>query len=96
MRRQSSPEMRTLAANLLAHRKARGLTRKDVYEGTGITDGVLLQYETIPGQDVYLLPILKLARFYSTTIEDLLSDEDKNIPPMIRKYQDNKRKSPRK
>lgn len=83
--RQSSPLMRTLAANLYAHRKARRLTRKEVEAATGISAEVLLQYEIKPGKDAYLLPIVKLARFYNTTAEDLLEDPDPNIPPQVPK-----------
>lgn len=81
MARPSSPEMRQLAANLTAHRKARRFTRAAVEERLGISADVLAQYELRPGLDAYLLPVLSLARFYGTTIEDLLKDPDPNIPP---------------
>ncbi|MEF2280371.1 hypothetical protein V3W47_18920 [Deinococcus sp. YIM 134068] len=48
---------------------------------------MLRRYENDPGLDAYLLPIVKLARFYSTTVEDLLTDPDPTIP----KHQFNKK-----
>lgn len=81
MRRRASPEMQTLAANLTRHRKARRLSRRAVEEKVGLSKGVLRNYEATPGTDAYLLPVVKLARFYSTTVEDLLTDPDPNIPP---------------
>lgn len=85
MPRPSSPEMRQLAANLTAHRKARRLTRAAAAELTGISADVIGQYELRPGKDAFLLPIVHLARFYSTTVEDLLKNPDPNVPPTIPK-----------
>lgn len=85
--------MRVLGANLYAHRRARRKTRHDVAADLGITPPVLRQYEVVPGLDAYLLPIVKLARYYSTTIEDLLTDPDPNIPPMPEKSRRRQKKN---
>lgn len=81
--RRASPEMTILAANLSAHRRVRRLTRRQVEKDTGISPDVLRRYENDPGSDVYLLPIVKLARYYSTTVENLLTDPDPTIPPPV-------------
>lgn len=85
MVRRPSPEMTILAANLKAHRKARGLTRKEVEEATGISAKVLEQYENRPGLDAYLLPIITLARFYDTTCENLITEPDPSIPSPVKR-----------
>ncbi|MFB9994509.1 helix-turn-helix domain-containing protein [Deinococcus oregonensis] len=75
--------METLAANLKRHRKARRLSRRVVESVLGISEDVLTRYENDPGLDVHLLPIVKLARYYNTTVEDLLLASDPNIPPAV-------------
>lgn len=81
--RQSSPEMRVLAANLRKHRLVRGWSRPEVGKQVGMNPEVLKVYEMDPGKDIHLLPVIRLARLYGTTAEDLLTDPDPNLPPII-------------
>lgn len=39
--------------------------------------------ERYPGKDTYLLPVVRLARVYGTTVENLLADPDPTLPAII-------------
>lgn len=61
----------------------RGLTRKQAGELAEIDPNVLRTMEQYPGQDTMLLPVVRLARIYGTTVENLLIDPDPTLPAFI-------------
>ena len=73
--------MENLAHNLTLYRKAARLSRRKAAELAGIKEDTLSTYELKPGQDIYLLPVLRLAKLYGVTLNELLAVPTEPKPP---------------